>query len=102
MTEIFNFLLSQENFLQACNEINILDVCKTFHDKLEDIDSCEMKEELELFVHVINENTESLKQQEIFLIISAKTFIGSLPEFVHCFTSGNDMPHFRCQCRKKF
>ena len=28
VTEIFNFLLSQENLLQAFNENNILDACK--------------------------------------------------------------------------
>ena len=61
MTKIFNFLLSQENLLQAFNENNILDACKTFHDKLGDIDSFEIKEELGRFVHVINENKESLK-----------------------------------------
>ena len=46
MTEIFNFLLSQENLLQAFNENNIFDACKTFHDKLGDIDPFEIKEEL--------------------------------------------------------
>ena len=56
MTEIFNFLLSQENLLQAFNENNILDACKTFHDRLGDIDPFEIKEELGRFVHVINEN----------------------------------------------
>ena len=71
MTEIFNFLLSQENLLQAFNENNILDACKTFHDKPGDIDPFEIKEELGRFVHVINEN-KVLKQQEIFLIISGK------------------------------
>ena len=34
VTDIFNFLLSQENLLQAFNENNILDACETFHDKL--------------------------------------------------------------------
>ena len=34
VTDIFNFLLSQENLLQALNENNILDACETFHDKL--------------------------------------------------------------------
>ena len=72
MTEIFNFLLSQENLLQAFNENNILDACKTFHDKLGDIDPFEIKEELGRFAHVINEN-KVLKQQEIFLIISGKS-----------------------------
>ena len=67
VTEIFNFLLSQENFLQAFNENNILDACKTFHEKLGDIDPFEMKEELERFVHVINENKESLKTTRDFL-----------------------------------
>ena len=67
VTEIFNFLLSQENLSQAFNENNILDACKTFHDKLGDIDPFEMKEELELFVHVINENKESLKTTRDFL-----------------------------------
>ena len=61
MTEIFNFLLSQENLLQAFNENSILDACKTFHDKLGDIDPFEIKEELGRFEHVINENKESLK-----------------------------------------
>ena len=61
VTEIFNFLLSQEYLLQAFNESNILDACKTFHDKLGDIDSFEIKEKLGRFVHVINENKESLK-----------------------------------------
>ena len=50
MAEIFNFLLSQENLLQAFYENNILDVCKTFHDKLGDTGPFEMKEELERFV----------------------------------------------------
>ena len=67
VTEIFNFLLSQENFLQAFNENNILDACKTFHDKLGDIDPFKMKEELGCFVHVINENKESLKTIRDFL-----------------------------------
>ena len=67
MIEIFNFLLSQKNLLQAFNENNILDACKTFHDKLEDIDPFEMKEELGRFVHVINENKESLKTIRDFL-----------------------------------
>ena len=103
VTEIFNFVLSQENLLQAFNENNILDVCKTFHDKLGDIDPFEIKEELGRFVHVINENKESLKTIRDFLnYICKKTIIGSLPKFVDCFTSGNDMPHFRCLCRKKF
>ena len=63
MTKIFDLLLSQENQLQAFNENNILDVCKTFHDKLGDIDPFKMKEELGRFVHVINENKESLKNK---------------------------------------
>ena len=67
MTEIFNFLFSQENLLQAFNKNNILDACKTFHDKLGDIDPFEMKEELGRFVHVINENKESLKTIRDFL-----------------------------------
>ena len=67
MTEIFNFLLRQENLLQAFNENNILDACKTFHDKLGDTDPLEIKEELERFVHVINENKESLKTTRDFL-----------------------------------
>ena len=67
VTEIFNFLLSQENLLQAFNENNILDACKTFHDKLGDINPFEMKEELERFVHAINENKESLKATKDFL-----------------------------------
>ena len=46
MTEIFNFLLSQENLLQAFNENNILDACETFHDKLGDIDPFYMKHTL--------------------------------------------------------
>ena len=61
VTEISHFLLSQENLLQAFNKNNILDACKTFHDKLGDIDPFEIKEELGGFVHVINENKESLK-----------------------------------------
>ena len=61
VTEIFNFLLSQENLLQAFNENNIFDACKTFHDKLGDTNPFEMKEKPERFVHVINENKESLK-----------------------------------------
>ena len=65
--KIFNFLLSQENLLQAFNENYILDACKTFHDQLGDIDPFEMKEELEHFVHVINENKESLKTTRDFL-----------------------------------
>ena len=102
VTEIFNFLLSQ-NLLQAFNENNILDACKTFHDKLGDIDPFEIKEELGRFVHVVNENKKSLKTLSDFLnYICKKTIIGSLPEFVHCFASGNDRTHFRCQCRKKF
>ena len=67
VTEIFDFLLSQENLLQAFNQNNILDACKTFHDQLGDIDPFEMKEELERFVHVINENKESLKTIKDFL-----------------------------------
>ena len=67
MTEIFDFLPSQENLLQAFNEKNIFDACKTFHDKLGDIDPFEMKKELERFVHVINENKESLKTTRDFL-----------------------------------
>ena len=67
VTEIFNFLLSQENLLQAFNESNILDACKTFHDKLGDIDPFQMKKELGCFVHVINENKESLKTIRDFL-----------------------------------
>ena len=66
MTEIFNFLLSQENLLQAFNENNILDVCKTFHGKLGDINPFEMKDELGRFVH-INKNKESLKTIRNFL-----------------------------------
>ena len=61
VTEIFNFFLRQENLLQAFNENNIHDVCKTFHDKLGDIDPFEMKKELRYFVNVINESKESLK-----------------------------------------
>ena len=74
MTEIFNFLLSQENLLQGFNENNILDACKTFHDKLGDINPFEMKEELERFVHVMNKNKESLKTTRDFLnyTVSAK------------------------------
>ena len=98
MTEIFNFLLSQENLLQAFYENNILDVCKTFHDKLGDTDPFEMKEELERFVHVINENKGSLKTTRNFLnYICKKTIVGSLPKFVYCCTSGNDITHFHCQ-----
>ena len=67
MTEIFNFLLSQENLLQAFNENNILDACKAFHDKLGDIDPFEIKEELGRFVHVINENKESPETIRDFL-----------------------------------
>ena len=67
MTEIFNFLLRQENLLQAFNENNILDACKTFHDKLGNTDPFEIKEELERFVHVINKNKESLKTTRDFL-----------------------------------
>ena len=67
VTEIFNFLLSQENLLQAFNENNILDACKTFHDKLGDIDPFEIKEELECFLHIVNENKESLKTTRDFL-----------------------------------
>ena len=67
VTEIFYFLLSQENLLQAFNENNILDSGKTFHDKLGDTDPFEMKEELERFVHVINESNESLKTTKDFL-----------------------------------
>ena len=67
VTEIFNFLLSQENLLQTFNENNILDACKTFHDKLGDSNPFEMKEELGRFVHVINENKESLKAIRDFL-----------------------------------
>ena len=70
VTKIFYFLLRQENLLQAFNENNILDACKTFHDKLGDTDPFEMKE-LERFVHGINENKESLKTTRHFLI-SAK------------------------------
>ena len=44
VNEIFNFLLNQENLLQAFNENNIFDACKTFYDKLGNIDSFEMKE----------------------------------------------------------
>ena len=47
--------------MQAFNGNNIFDACKTFHDKLGDIDPFEIKEELGRFVHVINENKESLK-----------------------------------------
>ena len=46
--------------MQAFNENNILDACKTFHDKLGDIDSFEIKEELGRFVHGINENKDFL------------------------------------------
>ena len=60
-------MLSQEKLLQAFNEKNILDTCKTFHDKLGDIDSFEMKEELKHFVYVINENKESLTTTRDFL-----------------------------------
>ena len=67
VTEIFNFLLSQKNLLQAFNEDNILDACKTFYDKLGDINPFEMKEELERFVNVINEYKESLKTTRDFL-----------------------------------
>jgi len=38
VTKIFNFLLSQENLLQAFNESSSPDACKTFNDKLGDID----------------------------------------------------------------
>ena len=67
VTEIFNFLLSQENLLQAFNENNILDACKTFYDKLGDMDPFERKEKMGRFVHVINENKESLKTIRDFL-----------------------------------
>ena len=67
VTKIFNFLLSQENLLQAFNENNTLDASKTFHDKLGDIDPFEIKEELGRFVHVINKNKESLKTIRDFL-----------------------------------
>ena len=67
VTEILNFLLSQENLLKTFIENNILDACKTFHDKLGNIDPFEIKEELGRFVHVINENKESLKTIRDFL-----------------------------------
>ena len=67
MTEIFNFLLSQKNLLQAFNENNILHACETFHDKLGDIDPFEIEQELGRFVHVINENKESPKTIRDFL-----------------------------------
>ena len=66
VTEIFNFLLSQANLLQVFNENNILDACETLHDKLRDIDLFEIKEERGRFVHVINENKESLKKKLIW------------------------------------
>ena len=72
MTKIFNFLLRQENLLQAFNENNMLDACKTFYDKLGDIDPFEIKEELELLFTSSTKIKKVLKQQEIFLIISAK------------------------------
>ena len=74
VTTIFNFLLSQENLLQAFNEHNILCACKTFHDKLGDTDPFEMREELERFIHrfVHLYVLYILKQQEIFLITSAE------------------------------
>ena len=53
--------------MQAFNENNILDACKTFHDKLGGTDPFETKEDLERFVHVINENKESLKITRNFL-----------------------------------
>ena len=53
--------------MQAFNENNILDACKTFHDKLGDIDPFETKKELERFAHVINENKESLETTKYFL-----------------------------------
>ena len=67
VTEIFNFLLSQANLLQVFNENNIIDACETLHDKLRDIDLFEIKEERGRFVHVINENKESLKTIRDFL-----------------------------------
>ena len=66
--------------MQAFNENNILDACKAFHDKLRDIDSFEMKEELGRFVHVINENKESLKTTRDFLnYICKKQLLGVYP-----------------------
>ena len=79
VTKIFNFLLSQQNLLQAFNENNILDACKTFHDKLGDIDPFEMKEELERFVHVINENKESLKTRDFLNYICKKQLLEVYP-----------------------
>ena len=72
VTEIFNFVLSQENLLQAFNEKNILDACKTSHDKLGAINPFEMKEELERLYMSSTKIKKVSKQQEIFLIISAK------------------------------
>ena len=68
VTKIFTFLLSREILSQAFNENNVFDACKTFHDKPGDIDPFKMKKKLERFV--INKN-KVLKQQEIFLTISA-------------------------------
>ena len=75
MTENFNFLLRKENLLQAFDKSNTLDVCKTFHDKLGDTDPFEIKEELERFVHVINENKESLKTTRDFLNYICKKYL---------------------------
>ena len=99
VTTYFNFLLSQENLWQAFNENNILDACKTFHDKLGQIDPFEMKEELQRFVHVINENKESLKTRDFYNYICKKQLLEVHPDLfialrvvMTCpFTSGNDI-----------
>ena len=51
VTKIFTFLLCQENLLQAFNENNILEACKTFHDKPRDIDPFKMKKKAGTFCH---------------------------------------------------
>ena len=80
VTEIFNFLLLPKK--TSCKHLiktKFFDACKTFHDKLGDIDPFEMKEELNRFEHVINENKGSCEHQ-IFLITSSKTIIGSFTQ----------------------
>ena len=66
VVEIFNFLLNQQNLLKE-SECNSFNSCQKFEEKLGDIDSLEMKDELVRFALLIKENKKTLKTAKDFL-----------------------------------
>ena len=66
VVEIFNFLLNQQNLLKE-SECNSFNACQKFEEKLGDIDSLEMKDELVCFALLIKENKKTLKTAKDFL-----------------------------------